>query len=704
MEYNEQAFKEKANLKAMKVWLALIAIMTLSYGSDLSKGIYTATQYVVFLVMAWAPFTIGLLTLKLKGRATPCYKDVLALGYGFFYAYVVCITDSATAYAYILPLTSMLILFKDRSYMIRCAVTNEIVIVISAILHVFLGLNPNVKMTDYYLQFSTLLLCYICYILSVDHLNESDGALVASIRDNLSRVVTTVGQVKGASSSIVDGVTVVRELADENRQGADSVVSSMEELTRNNDVLHNKTLSSMDRSTDISTQVQNVAGLIDEMVTLIQESVEHADVSAEELADVMNTTDTMAALSGEVEQVLENFKQEFDMVKEETGTIEGITFQTNLLALNASIEAARAGEAGKGFAVVAGQIQDLSMGTKTSSGRIRDALDHLEETSEKMTESITKTLEMIRMTREKLTQVQESVTSITDDSKKLGRNIGVIDGAMKEVEASNSDMVENMKQICDTMEVMTECINQSDEVSRTMLSKYEESSVNVDKIESVVGKLMEELGTGGFMGIGDAQPGMHVVLVAKTGAQAAGTEFHGEVFESQSDGVLVKIKPEAGKTIEIKKKDITYELQICVNNALYTWEDVSVSAASNAGTDSYRFAVTTNPKVINRRKYPRMPVANACTVTLKKSGKAYNGRMINISAGGFAFSAHQEDFANAIGQDILLEIPDFPLEEARTLDGHIIRSTDHDGEFIVGCRMPEDSEEIQAYVNKNYRE
>ena len=119
MEYNEQAFKEKANLKAMKVWLALIAIMTLSYGSDLSKGIYTATQYVVFLVMAWVPFAIGLLTLKLKGRATPYYKDVLALGYGFFYAYVVCITDSATAYAYILPLTSMLILFKDRSYTVR---------------------------------------------------------------------------------------------------------------------------------------------------------------------------------------------------------------------------------------------------------------------------------------------------------------------------------------------------------------------------------------------------------------------------------------------------------------------------------------------------------------------------------------------------------------------------------------------------------
>lgn len=78
---------------------------------------------------------------------------------------------------------------------------------------------------------------------------------------------------------------------------------------------------------------------------------------------------------------------------------------------------------------------------------------------------------------------------------------------MKEVEAPTATWWRT-KQICDTMEVMTECINQSDEASRTMLSKYEESSVNVDKIESVVGKLMEELGSGGFMGIGDAQPGM----------------------------------------------------------------------------------------------------------------------------------------------------------------------------------------------------
>ena len=127
------------------------------------------------------------------------------------------------------------------------------------------------------------------------------------------------------------------------------------------------------------------------------------------------------------------------------------------------------------------------METKNSSGRIRDALTHLDETSGKMTQSITQTLELIQTTREKLTLVKESVSSITQDSTTLGENIKVIDGAMKDVESSNQDMVDNMKQVCDTMGVMTKCINQSDDVSRTMLSKYEESAINVNKIETIVG-------------------------------------------------------------------------------------------------------------------------------------------------------------------------------------------------------------------------
>ena len=701
MEYNESYFKAKSNAKARTVWLILIAIMTLSYGSETSQGLHSAKYYTTFLLMAWIPFFIGILVLKINGKSSSIYKEIVAVGYGAFYTYVILTTDSAIAFGYILPLTSMLILFKDRKYMIRCGIANELIVIVHLILHNVYGINPNIAQNDYYLQISTILLCYICYVVSIDHLNESDGALVNSIRDNLDRVVTTVGQVKGASSSIVDGVTVVRELADENKQGADSVVKSMEELTQNNDILYTKTMSSMDKTSDINTQVQNVATLIAEMVNLIQESIEHANLSAEELADVVTTTNTMADLSSQVEQVLENFKQDFDMVKEETGTIEGITFQTNLLALNASIEAARAGTAGKGFAVVADQIQGLSVETKNSSSRIRDALIHLDETSGKMTQSITQTLDLIQTTREKLTLVKDSVSSITQDSTTLGENIKVIDGAMKDVESSNQDMVDNMKQVCDTMDVMTKCINQSDDVSRTMLSKYEESAINVNKIETIVGKLIGELGTGGFMGIGDAKPGMKVILIAKNGSSSF--TAHGEVAESLDGGITARLHVPSGSSIDTRNKNFTYELQVSVTNALYIWENAEISTMRGQSSDMYKITVSTNPKVVNRRKYPRMPLSNKCTITVKQTGKQYNGQMINLSAGGFAFSVRDNFFASAIGSDITLSIPDLPVENARQLEGHIIRSTDDENIFIVGCRMPEDNTAVEQYVRNNYQ-
>ena len=128
----------------------------------------------------------------------------------------------------------------------------------------------------------------------------------------------------------------------------------------------------------------------------------------------------MSELSNDVENILTEFKNEFETVKEETSTIDNISSQTNLLALNASIEAARAGEAGKGFAVVAEQIRTLSTETKSSSGQIQDALTRLSEISDKMMTSIEQTIKLIQVTLEKVTLTGQNVNKINEDSGKLG--------------------------------------------------------------------------------------------------------------------------------------------------------------------------------------------------------------------------------------------------------------------------------------------
>ena len=698
MEYDAQEFKMKANKKARNVWMALSLILSLSYTSDTAKGLHTVSYYAMFMAICWIPFLFGVIVLRLQGAATQYYKFIVAIGYGAFYAFVVCTSESVLSFMYIFPLTSMLVLFKDRTYMGWCGIGTLIISIASSIHKYMTGMNSASNVNDYTLQASCVILCYICYVVSIDHLNESDGALTNSIKANLERVVTTVEQVKGAGNQIMDGVTVVRELEDENRQSSTTVVRGMDELTQNNNVLHDKTMSSMDMTANINEQVERMASLMEQMVTLMNESVDHANESSGELSRVAETTALMAKLSDEVETILSEFQKEFERVKTEVGTIESINSQTNLLALNASIEAARAGDAGKGFAVVADEIRNLSTETQESSSRIMAALGNLGKTSGKMTDSIGQTIGLIQETTEKVAVVNESVSGIAKDATELGQHLSVIDSAMQDVKESNHQMVSNMEEIGHVMDAMTESIGSADGATKTMLNKYEESSRNVNKIETVVQDMMEKLGVGGFMGIQDVKPQMHCVLIETDEKR---TEYHGEVVRQSGNELWLHLDKKSLDSIQAKKK---YDIQIVVDNVLYNWKDVLANVENDQGRAVCHLVVRTTPVIANRRKYPRMPITNSCTITRKDTGKTYQGKMVNVSANGFAFAAASDDFAELKGTQVVLDIPDFPVKEERTMEGVVIRSTDNHGEYIVGCRMPEDSPAIQKYVNDNYKE
>ena len=693
MTYDENVFKEKANRKARKIWIVFAVLLSANYGSDASGGLYPTTSYLIFLALCWLPLIFGEVLLRVKGWATELYRYDLVIGYGIFYTFVICTTASPIAFTYILPVTSLLVLYKNRKFMINCGIVNSLIIVGAAVYRYMLGFNSASDMKNYQLQLSCIILCYICYVMSIRHLNESDGAMTDSIKADLHRVVTTVEQVKTSSNTILDGITVVRELASENKHGSDMVMLGMNELTDNNHMLQDRTTSSTQMTSDIRAQVENVVALISEMVSLVGKTESQSSVSAKDLQSLVSTATTMSELSTELENVLQNFQQEFGMVKQETGTIEKITNQTNLLALNASIEAARAGEAGKGFAVVADQIRTLSTETHASSGQIREALSRLDATSAKMTASIEETLKLIQVTLEKVTHTGENVNQIASDSAQLGRHIQVVDNAIKEVESSNTQLVSNMEQVSNIVETITGCIAHSSQTSERMLSKYEETASNINTIEDVMENMMCDLGIGGFMGIEDIQPGMKIDLKV---AGQGDTEYLGELIEQIPEGLLVSCQKELALT-----DTASCTLQITAGNILYCWDKAVISPAPEKGAHAFKIIINTRPRINNRRKYPRMDLNNACTIKFKNSDTEYAATMDNISANGFAFLATDNIFTQSKNASITVTIHDFALPDHNVLEGRIIRCSDDNGLFIVGCQMPEDNFYILEYVEKN---
>ena len=145
--------------------------------------------------------------MKIKGWHTPLYADVIGVGYGCFYLYIMLTSPGTLAFTYILPLMSMLVIYKNRNFFVRCGIASVAVIIFAIVRNYMSGMNTPADISNYEIQFAIIVLSYVGYIIAINHLSKSDGAMLDAVQGNLSKVVNTVEKVKGASNSIVDGVT-----------------------------------------------------------------------------------------------------------------------------------------------------------------------------------------------------------------------------------------------------------------------------------------------------------------------------------------------------------------------------------------------------------------------------------------------------------------------------------------------------------------
>ena len=133
-----------------------------------------------------------------------------------------------------------------------------------------------------------------------------------------------------------------------------------------------------------------------------------------------------------------------------------------------------------------------------------------------MTDSIEQTLQLIQLTLDKVMLAAGNIAKISEDAGELDNNIRMIDTAIKDVESSNIHLVDNLTEVTGIVADMTESVTDSNEISKRMLSKYDETASNINSIEKVVESLMCELGIGGFMGVEDLLPGMKLMVEVGT--------------------------------------------------------------------------------------------------------------------------------------------------------------------------------------------
>ena len=149
MEYNEKAFAKGANKKAMWMWLALNVVLSAAYAIEIIKGLKTVQYYVIMELICWVPFIFGLIVLKVKGWHSKLYQDIIGFGFGFVYLYIMLTAPGTLAFTYILPLMSMLIIYKNKSFMLRCGLASVVVVVGTIIRNYLNGMNTASDISNF---------------------------------------------------------------------------------------------------------------------------------------------------------------------------------------------------------------------------------------------------------------------------------------------------------------------------------------------------------------------------------------------------------------------------------------------------------------------------------------------------------------------------------------------------------------------------
>ncbi len=275
---------------------------------------------------------------------------------------------------------------------------------------------------------------------AIGQLTNSLGVMVAKGKEMLEDIIKSSQSLSAASTELatisdqmVGNAESTTEIADDASKNAQEVSDNMASVS-----------AAMEQST---VNLDMIASGSEEMGNTIKEIAENS-------ARARQTTEQAVVSADKSHESIIGLGEAAKAIGSITETITEISEQTNLLALNATIEAARAGEAGKGFAVVANEIKDLAQGTAEATGKIKEAIEGIQNKTSVTVKEIEEISGIITSIDEIVNGIvtaveEQSITTneIVNNVSQASQGIGEINENVANSNQMTSEMSEGVGQV-----------------------------------------------------------------------------------------------------------------------------------------------------------------------------------------------------------------------------------------------------------------
>ncbi|MBI4984261.1 MAG: nitrate- and nitrite sensing domain-containing protein [Rhodocyclales bacterium] len=252
---------------------------------------------------------------------------------------------------------------------------------------------------------------------------DETGLMLAAIRNMITRLTHTIGEVRQASRQLLDSSAQVAATSQSLSQVSSEQAASVEQT---------------------SASVEQIAASVGQNNESAKLTGSVAAQAAREAVDGGRAVDETAAAMKQIASKI--------------GIVDDIAYQTNLLALNAAIEAARAGEHGKGFAVVASEVRKLAERSQVAAREISELASgsvklaaHAGELLNRIVPGIEKTSELVQGIAVASAEQSNGIAQINVAMTQISKPIQHMAAASEELAATAGEMSGYAEHLTDLM-------------------------------------------------------------------------------------------------------------------------------------------------------------------------------------------------------------------------------------------------------------
>ena len=165
-------FTKKTNKTVLSCWMIIAVVLVVAYFIEFIKGQRKLDYIFLFSLITIIPIIVSFLVNKKTNSKYKNLKYLIIFGYAIFYTFVMFTTKSMVAFVYIIPLTSMIVVYHDKILVAMIYIYSIILNIAVIFINITNGITAPNDIIFFEIQIMALILSGVFLYISANLLDD----------------------------------------------------------------------------------------------------------------------------------------------------------------------------------------------------------------------------------------------------------------------------------------------------------------------------------------------------------------------------------------------------------------------------------------------------------------------------------------------------------------------------------------------------